>query len=252
MVSRMRWVRGCAVVMAMSVVAAPGMAQEGARSPERAAQTAQDAAQAEAAGDYARAMRLYERAYWEHNDALYIYRRIVLYERMGRADAGLALLEGNREELSRSEAITDLALLEQRLRDGAKASQAERGEQSDVLGWALVGGGGALMIAGGVALWAVGGVRDEVLCASNVSGGQGCDGDARGPITAAELEDARSREGLYSGLGVGGVALGAALAGFGIYWLVSRDDSQQDSTTSLKLWAVPDRGGATAGVEWSY
>lgn len=237
----------CGVMVLCTLSPAASAAQDAARGPERAAQTAAEAARAEEAGKLPQAMRLYERAYWEHADALYIYRRILLYERMGRHAEGLALLEGNRADLASSDQITDLALVEQRLRDGAqRAAPAAPG--SDALGWTLVGVGGAVIIAGGVSLLLAADEAHERGCTvSSSEPSSGCDSISV-VWTRQRFEDSQAREARLRGLGIAGVVLGAGALGVGLWQLM--DDDEEPSAWRMEI--SPTRGGAAVqlGLEF--
>jgi hypothetical protein len=241
-----------AVSVAASV-AAPGVAPgQEARGPERAAQTAQAAAREESAGRLDQAIRLYERAYWEHPDAMYIYRRVLLYERMKRYQAGLALLEGNREELARSEQITDLALVEQRLRDGVRASRAadvDGGEAGQGWSWALVGGGAALTAVGAVALVWAGQEADERACSLSSSADKsGCAAAEQVVWEQSRFEESQSRESTLRVVGVVGLVVGVGALGVGVWRLVSAPDE----ASALRWEIAPTAGGAAVRLGWSF
>jgi hypothetical protein len=229
-----------------TLLPAASAAQDATRGPERAAQTAAEAASAEAAGKLPQAMRLYERAYWEHADALYIYRRILLYERMGRHAEGLALLEGNRADLASSDQITDLALVEQRLRDGAQ--RVAPTPDSDALGWTLVGVGGAVIIAGGVSLFLAADEAHERGCTvSSSEPSASCDSISIA-WTRQQFEDSQARETRLRGLGIAGVLLGAGALGVGLWQLM--DDGEEPSAWRMEIAPTPGGAAVQLGLEF--
>ncbi len=220
-------------------------------------EAASAAMRAEEAKDWERALKLYEQAYREQPDAYFIYRRVLIYERMGKPDFGLTLIEDNRDALGAHADITDLALVEQRLRTQVATGGAAGGgglqKPSLVPGLVVTGVGGTLLIVG--AVLTIGGRADaNSLRCHPISDADkaDCGGvTVDSTLTASQFEDESSSAGLRTGLGVGAMVLGAGALGVGIWQLVSaRSGARDDAGAEVGAMVAPD--GASVSVRWRF
>lgn len=212
------------------------------------------ALQAEQDGQLERALRLYERAYIEDRQPRAIYRRILIYERMGRPAEGLQILEQNRALLTRDDSLTDLPVLEQRLKKRALPPTTDPHAHTATppdrtLSWVMLGAGATATIAGG-ALW-LGASQDaaQLRCASNGRATASCAGVE--PLTVPDQADfdarrasIRTREiGAYALVGLGLGALGWST------WSLLSDSTPAKTTPQTTLRALPIPGQPSVSVE---
>lgn len=220
-----------------------------AASPE-AVQAAQEAQAAEQAQDWDRALKLYELAYRHSEDAIYIYKRILIYERRGEPSFALSLLEENRAALSAHPEISDLVIVEQRLREKLpKQTPGGDGRGGATVAWVSLGAGAALVIGGGVALWMAQAEAEERACGFNSDAFDGgCDAPAS--MTRAEFDSSQRAQTTWSVVGGAGVALGLGALGYGIWRLAAGGDGAQ--TSGHELMISPGRSGAAVQWRWVF
>ena len=112
--------------------------------------------------------------------------------------------------------------------------------RSSTPGWVLVGAGGAAVI-GGAVFWALRGHEESTLDAACGAGGAHCPSSVHSDYTAGKTDSAVS---------IALFAAGAASAGAGIVWLVTRGhgSSPQDARLTPTVSPVFFPGGAGASV----
>ena len=198
-----------------------------------------DAERAEEIGDWAQALRLYERAYSQDADPYSIYRRILIYERIGDPNSGLRLLEENRAQLTATERITDLAVVEERLRGPRRAASEAPAPvpPASAMSWALVGAGAALGVASGAALWWAESRAERLACSTSSDRLPLCGGVAAlGPYDEATYDEAARGVTIARGLGWGGAVAGAGLIAWGAAQIVlSRERRAPGAALDVRL-----------------
>ena len=161
------------------------------------------------------------------------------------------VLRVNKALLTRDDTLTELPLLEQRLR---KTTQPEQPRPSTTpkpdhtVEWVVLGTGAAAALAGGV-LWA--GARTDarqLLCASNGRAQASCDGVE--PLRVPSQADFDARRASVRRREIGGYALmglGLGAIGWSVWSLVSDDTPAKPATTTLH--ALPLPGSPSVSVE---
>lgn len=213
----------------------------------------QRAVEAQQAGNYNEALELLELAYRAEPEPRFIHQRVLVLEQMGEYQLALDVLDGYREQLVNAPEVKNLAVLEQRLRQLHAESPTKSDGETDVLGWTLVGGGGALVAGGIASLLHAEGEAEKLRCSDASSADKsGCDGiDAYAQLSAAQFDQKRSDVTTYRVVGAGLSAVGISALGWGIYRLVGSESPSEDSTAHLDhdVRATFDANGGV-GVEF--
>ncbi len=241
-----RSVRLVVFVLCATLIAAPALAQE-----PPADVNYQKALVAEKDGHFDQALDFLEQAYRAEPKPRYIHRRILVLEKMGEYKLALDVLEDYRQKLVDAPDVHNLAVLEQRLHQelAQKAAGGDDRAHADVFGWSLVGGG-AVLLAGGVAsLFYAEGEAEKLRCSPGSTAAKtGCSGvDAYGAMSANEFDQKSGHVTTFRLLGGGLSAVGVAAVGWGIYRLVDTESSAQADAGAARtqVRATFDaRGGA--------
>jgi len=218
------------MVCVLTLPALEATAQETPSDEVSPSETELEADKAMDAGEYERALKLYERAYLETGDAYNIYRRILVYEKLEKTDVALELLEQNRSALESNTRISDLALVEQRIKATDTSSSTDTSGPNGV--WQLASGGGLLVLGGTSLLLAVRQGR-RLQCTSGATSLETrshCDGSANAEQPDPETWDRQWRNvRIGEAAGWTGLGLGVGLIGWGLFTRTTR--ASNDSVT---------------------
>lgn len=218
-------------------------AQEATSSEVRPSEPEIEADKAMEAGEYERALKLYERAYLETGDAYNIYKRILVYEKLEKTEIALELLEQNRGALENNARVSDLALVEQRIKANSKTSST-KGEGPNGV-WQLASGGGLLALGGASLLLSVRKGR-RLQCTPGAAGLElksHCDGNSAAQLEQEEWERQWRNVRIGEAAGWVGLGLGAGLIGWGVFARTTR--ASGDSVTLRPPSMTFTKRGAT-------
>ena len=219
----------------------------------------------EEAADLSERLHQLEGKYQKTEDPKYLYRRLLVLEKMGEHEFALEILENHRESFVADPEISNVAVVEQRLRDaiadreeaassGAGAdsgSSRASGGRADILGWVLTGAGAATLGGGIAGLLVAESQANKLRCSPAGRGpdAAGCGGvSAYGKLSAAEFDRRKTRVRTLRIVGIGLSAVGVGAATWGLVRLLTAERSPDAARARLRPAARLDRDRLSFGL----